>query len=233
MQAIILCGGRGTRLSALYPDRPKALVPVAGKPFLEWQIDWLLNNNIQSIFLASGYIGNRVQDWVQEQTFKKCVAVSVEPEPLGTGGALKYLAETIGDNLFFTLNGDSLLPKINFQEMEKAHRKSGALGTIAVTRIEDSARYGTVTFDNNGKILNFNEKGKSGPGWINAGIYLLEPSVLSVISPNKNVSLENEVFQDLTAEGNLLVFQAQPPLLDMGTPEGLQAMEQYLYQAAN
>ena len=228
MQAVILCGGRGTRLNALYPDRPKALVPVAGKPFLEWQIEWLLANKIESIVLATGYMGNKIREWIQRQAFSSRVSVSIEPKPFGTGGALKYPAATIGNKPFFALNGDSLLPELDFENIEITHRKSGALGTIAVTSIKDSGRYGAVLFDKKGKIVRFEEKKNRGAGWINAGIYLFEPAVLSAISPNKNVSIENEVFPSLAAEGKLFVFQAKPPLLDMGTPEGLKNMEIYL-----
>jgi NDP-sugar pyrophosphorylase family protein len=224
-KAIILLGGKGTRLSGLFPDLPKALVPVAGRPFLAWQLDWLFANNIKQVLLAAGYMGDKIRDWVRQQSFKDKVSVSIEPTPLGTGGALKYLASTISSNRFLTLNGDSLLPNLDYQQMEEAHRKSGALATIAVTSIEDSGRYGAVLFDNQCKIIKFEEKKNRGADWINAGIYLLEPAVLSAIGPNKNVSLENEVFPSLAAEGKMLVFQAKPPLLDMGTPEGLKNME--------
>jgi len=229
-QAIILLGGRGTRLNALFPDLPKALAPIAGRPFLAWQLDWLFANKVERVLLAAGYMGDKIKNWIKRQPFKDRVSVSIEPAPLGTGGALKYLANILGQNPFWTLNGDSLLPKLDYQQMEEAHRKSGALATIAVTAIEDSGRYGTVSFDNNGGIINFNEKGKSGAGWINAGIYLLEPSILSSISPNKNVSIETEVFPRLASEGKSFVFQAKPPLLDMGTPEGLKNMAAYLHR---
>jgi len=224
-QAVILLGGKGTRLHGLFPDLPKALVPVAGRPFLAWQLDWLFGRGFPSVLLAAGYMGDKIQNWIKQQPFKDRVSVSIEPAPLGTGGALKYLAGAIGNNLFLALNGDSLLPKLDYQRMEEAHRKSGALATIAVTSIEDSGRYGTVLFDKKGKIINFQEKANRGAGWINAGIYLLEPSILSAISPNKNVSIENEVFPSLAAEGKLFAFQSEPPLLDMGTPEGLKNME--------
>lgn len=229
-KAVILIGGKGTRLNGLFPDLPKALVPVAGKPFLAWQLDWLFNNNILSVLLAAGYLGDKIRAWIQQPSFNDRVSVSIEPEPLGTGGALKYLADAFGRNPFWTLNGDSLLPELNFHEMEEAHRKAGALATIAVTTIKDSARYGTVLFDNKGKIIKFHEKKNRGAGWINAGIYLLDPSVLSAISPNKNISIETEVFPDLAAEGKLFVFKVKPPLLDMGTPEGLKNMESYLHR---
>ena len=224
-KAVILLGGKGTRLSGLFPDLPKALVPVAGRPFLAWQLDWLFSRGFSTVLLAAGYMGDKIREWVRQQSFNDRVSVSIEPEPLGTGGALKYLAATIGKNLFLTLNGDSLLPKLDYQQMEETHRKSGALATIAVTSIEDSGRYGAVLFDNKGKIIRFEEKKSSDAGWINAGIYLFEPAVLSAINPNKNVSIENEVFPSLAAEGKLFVFQAKPPLLDMGTPEGLKNME--------
>jgi len=218
-------------LCGLFPDLPKALVPVAGRPFLAWQLDWLFSRGFPSVLLAAGYMGNKIRDWAGQQPFKDNVSVSIEPAPFGTGGAIKYLSDTIGNNLFLTLNGDSLLPELDYQQMEATHRKSGALGTIAVTSIEDSGRYGTILFDNNGKIIKFEEKTNRGAGWINAGIYLLEPSILSAISPNKNVSIENEVFPQLAAEGKLSVFQSKPPLLDMGTPEGLKNMKNYLAKA--
>lgn len=224
-KAIILLGGKGTRLSGLFPDLPKAMVPVAGRPFLAWQLDWLFKQGISSVLLAAGYMGDKIQNWIKQQPFKDRVLVSIEPTPLGTGGALKYLADTIGNNPFLTLNGDSLLPKLDYQQMQEFHRKSGAVGTIAVTSIEDSGRYGAVLFDAKGKIIKFEEKKKRGAGWINAGLYLLEPSILSAISPNKNVSIENEVFPALAAEGKMFAFQSKPPLLDMGTPEGLKNME--------
>lgn len=230
-KAVILLGGKGTRLRKLFPDIPKALAPIAGRPFLAWQLDWLFSNNIFSVLLAAGYKGDKIREWVRQGSFHDRASVSIEPESLGTGGALKYLASLLGQNPFWTLNGDSLLPKLNFQKMAEARRKSGALATIAVTTIKDSERYGTVLFDNKGKIIKFHEKKNRGAGWINAGIYLLEPSILSAISPNKNVSIENEVFPDLVTEGKLFVFQVKPPLLDMGTPEGLKNMESYLRQA--
>lgn len=229
-QAVILLGGKGTRLRGLFPDIPKALAPVAGHPFLAWQLDWLFNNKISSALLAAGHLGDKIRDWSRQQSFNDRLSVFIESEPLGTGGALKYLENIIGRNQFWTINGDTFLPGLNFQKMEEAHRQSGALATIAVTSIENAGRYGAVLFDSKGKISRFEEKMNRGAGWINAGVYLFEPSFLSAISPDKNVSVENEVFPSLAAEGKLFAFQSKPPLLDMGTPEGLKNMEHYLRQ---
>ena len=228
IKAIILLGGKGTRLSALFPDIPKALAPVAGRPFLEWQIDWLIHNNIRTILLASGYLGDKIEYWVKQQPFNDQVSVSIEPMPLGTGGAVKYAVQSGAKESFWVLNGDSLLPDLNFAYMEKAHHESCAMGTIAVTTMKDSGRYGTIASDKSGKITRFEEKKNRGSGLINAGVYLLNPAILPVIAPDKNVSIENEIFPTLAAEGKLSVFQAKPPLLDMGTPKGLKNMENYL-----
>jgi NDP-sugar pyrophosphorylase family protein len=227
-QAVILLGGKGTRLSALYPDIPKALIPVAGKPFLRRQIDWLFNNGILSISLAAGYRGGQISEWLRQQNYGKEIRVSIEPQALGTGGGLKYLENMTSGPTFWALNGDSLLPNLNFSLMEKHHRQSGAWATLAVTTIEDAGRYGTILFDRNDKITSFNEKGESGRGWINAGVYLIEPRLLTVIEPNQPVSIEHEVFPRLVPQGKLSVFRSDPPLLDMGTPEGLAVMENYL-----
>jgi len=224
-------------LSGLFPDRPKALVPVAGRPFLAWQLDWLFSRGFTSVLLAAGYLGDKIRDWVGQQSFRDKVQVFIEPALHGTGGGLKYLENMVCCDSFWAFNGDSLLPNLDFKLMEETHRKSVALATLAVTTMEDAARYGTILFDDKGekgekgkkgKIINFNEKGTSGPGWVNAGIYLLEPALLSVIIPGKPVSIEKEVFPKLVSTDKLFVFKSAPPLLDMGTPEGLKNMENYL-----
>lgn len=226
--AVILIGGRGTRLSGLSPDLPKALVPVAGRPFLAWQLDWLFRNKVPSVILAAGYMGDKIRDWVRQQKFKDRVEVIIESKPLGTGGALKFAAKLLAQNNFWAVNGDSLLPELNFQDMHKNHLQSGAMGTIAVTRIEDCERYGALSFDNKGKITIFNEKSRKSAGWINGGIYLFNASVSAAISPDQNISIEKEIFPALAARGDLFAHQSSPPLLDMGTPEGLKTMESYL-----
>lgn len=215
-------------MRALFPDLPKALVPVAGRPFLAWQTEWLFRNNISCALLAAGRLGEMIETWAGQQPFHKRLKVLIEPAPLGTGGAIKHALPAAGKTPFWVLNGDSLLPELDFGGMEKAHCQSGALATIAVTAIEDSGRYGAVLFDGNGKIIRFEEKKSRQAGWINAGVYLMDPAVFSVIGAGKNTSIENEIFPRLAAGGKIFVFQTNPPLLDMGTPEGLENMAAYL-----
>jgi len=227
-QAIILLGGKGTRISHLYPDLPKALIPVAGKSFLAWQLDWLFRNNIHQVLLAAGYKAEKIQAWVKQQTFKDKIKVMIEKQALGTGGAIKFAGRSLGSGAFLALNGDSILPELDFQKMAETHRKSKASATIAVAPIENAGRYGTVLFDNAGRIIKFEEKKSRTAGWVNGGVYLIEKRLLDVMPSNKMVSLEIEIFPRLAADGKLSVFQCAPPLLDMGTPEGLKNTENYL-----
>ena len=193
-QAILLLGGRGTRLSQLYPDRPKALAPVAGRPFLAWQIDWLRRGGITNIHLAAGYKSNVVTDWLQDQRNMRDVTLSVEPEPLGTAGALKFCEPHLQGDLFYVLNGDSLTPHLNFAAMSEAAEQGTSSLTIAVTPIESAGRYGTVEFDDHHRITAFREKSERAAGWINAGVYMVHRDILSRIPAGKNVSLELDLF---------------------------------------
>lgn len=222
MHAIILLGGLGTRLQQLYPDRPKALVPIAGKPILLWQIEWLKRWGINDIHLAAGYKADVLQQWLNQHDLAS-VSISVEPTPLGTGGGLKWAAQQLRAPSFFVLNGDSLMPNLDFHKMQQAHT---ATLSIAITKIEEAGRYGTVEFDNANHITAFREKAQREAGWINGGVYLINNDVLSMI-PERS-SLETDLFPKLAATGSITAFPAPPPLLDMGTPDGIAAMESYL-----
>ncbi len=226
-QAVILLGGQGTRLRALYPDRPKALVLVAGRPFIEWQIAWLRRGGIGAIHCAAGHLAAQIEAWAQEQAD---VTVSREPEPLGTGGALKFVGPYIQSDPFYVVNGDTLLPGLDFQRLEKQHQTCSKAWkiSIAVSRVAAAGRYGTVEFDAAGRITAFLEKAERAAGWINGGIYLLDGLALSALPAARCCSLETECFPSLVADGRLVACPADPPTLDMGTPEGLAEMEHHL-----
>lgn len=266
--AIILLGGKGTRIAALYGDRPKCLVPVAGKPFLQWQLEWLKRGGVRRVHLAAGHMADVLVKWLETDAPKDMeITYSVEPEPRGTGGAIKYVEPWISGEMFFVLNGDSLTPNLNFQALEIQHGKrsnnwnfskasvhdqrlgkslalptddqTGGRGsrraasaeqliTIAVTRIEKTGRYGTVEFDAQDRVTAFLEKADRESGWINTGIYCVSRKVLEHIAPDQNISIETALFPALAAQDHLGVFRTDPPMLDMGTPEGLQEMGFYL-----
>ncbi len=227
-QAVILLGGRGTRLSALYPDRPKALVPVAGRPFIEWQMDFLHRGGIRNIHLAAGHMADAIEAWAGGQN-DVGLTVSREPSPLGTAGAIKFVEPHLRSDPFLVINGDTLLPNANFQSLEKCHADfSNAWITILVAHMSESGRYGTVEFGADGTINAFREKASRSEGWINAGIYLVSKKVLQTIEPGRNVSIETDVFPALAEKKLLRACPCEGPLLDMGTPEGWTAMNDHL-----
>jgi NDP-sugar pyrophosphorylase family protein len=273
VQAIILLGGKGTRLSRLFPDRPKALAPVAGKPFLQWQLAWLARRGVRAIHLAAGHLADRISAWLDEQATAASeggrwevegadgkvggggdrgkggwwrvegggatldvgrsgsplmVTLSVEPAPLGTGGGLKYVESHVCSDPFLVLNGDTLLPNLDLAALEQAHRQARPVATLAAARLRQTGRYGTIEVDKQNRIRAFLEKAERSEGLVNGGVYLAERSLLAAIEPGKTLSLETDIFPALAAQGRLQAFPVPPPLLDMGTPEGLAAMEQYL-----
>ena len=243
MQAIVLCGGKGTRLSALYADRPKILAPVADRAFIEWQLEWFARGGVTDIHLAGGYMADVLRGWLESHALAMPgepgyslrfsgkdlrVTISEETVPLGTGGGLKFVESFIRSDPFFVVNGDSLMPNLDFGAMADRHAQAGEGITLAVTRIEESGRYGTVEFDNSGRVTAFREKASRTEGWINGGVYLMPRAALSDIPAEKAVSIETDLFPVFAGIGRLRAFPVGPPLLDMGTPEGIRNMETYL-----
>ena len=234
MQAVILCGGKGTRLSALYADRPKILVPIAGRPFLTWQLEWLARGGVTDVHLAAGHLADVLQKWMAENSCGLRLTISTEPAPLGTGGGLKFVEPHLVADPFLVLNGDSLMPRLAFQALEKQHAafsnpwKSAGAATLAVTRIAEAGRYGTVEFDAARRITAFREKASRSEGFINGGVYLMDRALLAAIEPGKSISIETDTFPALAAAGRLQAVEFPQPLLDMGTPEGIRAMENFL-----
>jgi NDP-sugar pyrophosphorylase family protein len=235
--AVILLGGKGTRLAAHYPDRPKALVPVAGRPFLEWQLDWLRANGISRVLLAAGHLADVLERHLAARPPDGLdIALSREPAPLGTGGALQYVEPQLSSDPVLVLNGDTLTPNLEFSTLWKTFfhsmENSGGFfphcGKLFVTPIEEAGRYGTVEFGDDGFITAFREKAERAAGFVNAGLYLLPRALIAAIPAGRAVSLETEVFPALVAQKTLLALPCPPPLLDMGTPDGLAAMERHL-----
>jgi len=243
-QAVILVGGEGTRIRALYPELPKALIPVAGRPFLAWQLAYLAQSGVDHVHLAAGYRADVLADWLARyaspfvapgtQTRVR-VTLSVEPRPLGTGGGLRHAAAALDDAPFWMLNGDSLVPGLDLAAMDRVVQGDAARDTapppaavIAVVPVPEAGQYGVVEFDTAHRITSFREKAAVQGGWVNAGIYHLTPAAVAGIPRDQPISLEREIFP-LWAEKKLLrAYPAPPPLLDMGTPEGLRRLQQHL-----
>ena len=236
-QAVILVGGLGTRLAGEFPDIPKALVPVNGRPFLEWQLDWLKKNGITRVLLAAGYQADVLERYLAARKPDGLdIVLSREPEPLGTGGALKFVEPQLAGDPVLVLNGDSLVPNLDFStvwkkvfhSVEKSGKSFPCCGKLFVTPIAEAGRYGTVESDADGCVTAFREKAERAAGFVNTGIYLLPRALIAAIPAGRAVSIETETFPALAAQRQLVALPAPPPLLDMGTPEGLAAMEKHL-----
>lgn len=236
-QAVILLGGKGTRIAAQFPGLPKCLVPVAGRPFLEHQLDWLRRNGVTRVLLAAGHLSDVLEAHLAARPPDGLdLVLSREPLPLGTGGALQYVEPLLASDPVLVLNGDSLTPRLEFSTLWKTggeffhtvEKKFPQCGKLFVAPIEDSGRYGTVEFDADGFVTAFREKAQRADGFVNTGIYLLPRSIVAAIPAGRPVSIETEIFPALAARRQLVAIPAPPPLLDMGTPDGLAALESFL-----
>lgn len=228
---ILLCGGLGTRLQGLFPDVPKALAPIAGRPFIEWQLEWLAGLGVSAVHIAAGFRAEQIESWYRAAVrLPVKVGFSREPNPLGTGGAIAFAARHLpwSEN-YLVMNGDTLLPNLSLDAMYRAHGGGDQALTMAVTSIPDASRYGMVICDDQGMASGFLEKSQEvRPGTVNGGVYVMRRSVIAMIPDGTACSLEKEVFPSLVRQRNLCCVQVPPPLLDMGTPDGHAAMTEFM-----
>ncbi len=175
MEAIILAGGLGTRLAARLHNIPKSMAPVAGRPFLEILLSQLRRAGCTRAILSVGHLHETIEDHFGTEFRGMGVDYAVESVPLGTGGAIRAALAQARENSVLVLNGDTFLDA-DYAAMLRLHEQEGTPLTIAVTHCVDVARYGGVVIhgDSEGlRVSGFQEKGRTGPGWINAGAYAL------------------------------------------------------------
>ncbi|MFV1992112.1 MAG: NDP-sugar synthase, partial [Acidimicrobiales bacterium] len=225
MRAIVLVGGLGTRLRPLTDTRPKQMLPIAGRPMIERVVQHLALHGVDEVILSLGY---RPDAFEKAYPDGLCVGMKVsfvvEDEPLGTAGAIRFAAVRANiDDTFLVLNGD-VLTDLDITSLVAYHRDRLAEGTLNLTRVDDPSRFGVVDTDENGRVLQFVEKPppeEAPTHYINAGTYVLEPSVLDVIPAGRAVSIERETFPYLVDSGGLFANQSDAYWIDTGTPETL------------
>lgn len=222
MKAVVLVGGEGTRLRPLTYHTVKAMVPVLDRPFLEYLLRHLASHHVDEVILAMGYKPDSIKSYFARACgFRPKLVYSIEPEPLGTAGAVKY-AEKYLDDTFFVLNGD-VFTTVDLTAMLRFHKESRAKITIAVTPAEDPTRFGVIETDNQHRIKRFIEKPRRDQvttNNINAGIYILEKDVLAHIPSGKRVMFEHDVFPALlNAAEPLYAYQVDAYWIDIGTLE--------------
>jgi len=223
VQAIVLVGGEGTRLRPLTETVPKPALTLVDRPFLAYMIEWLAAHGVDEVVLACGFLPDVLREALVGEEERAGVSISyvVEPERRGTAGAIRFAADELGERLedrFLALNGD-VLTDLDLTALLRAHAGSGAGATIALHPVQDSSAYGLVRTDPGGKVLEFTEKtGDAVPGEINAGMYVLERSVLDLIPPGEEVSIERDVFPRLVGKG-LYGLRLDGYWMDIGTPQ--------------
>lgn len=223
MKALILAGGFGTRLRPLTYTRPKHLLPIANRPHIEHVLDMLLASDVKEVVLLTSYLADAFASVNQSITDRGMMLDIVhEVEPLDTAGALKNAEAVVGDETFLAFNGD-ILSDLDLRPVLDRHFSRSAEGTIVLTPVDDPSSFGVVPVDEEGKVLGFFEKpppGEAPTNLINAGIYVLEPSVLARVPPHQSYSAERQLFPELAAAGRLFaVPMTDAYWMDIGTPE--------------
>lgn len=222
MKAVILVGGEATRLRPLTCNTPKIMIPVLNRPFFEHLVSYLKKHNIVDIILAVGKSPEQVQDYFGDGSKLGIrLTYSIENLPLGTAGAVKN-AERLLDDSFVVLNGD-IFTDIDLSRMMRLHHKNKAIASLALTPVEDPTIYGVVETDSEGRVRRFIEKpsrDKVTTNMINAGIYILEPDILSYIAPSTFSMFERDVFPPLLEKGQIVYgYPFQDYWIDIGTPD--------------
>lgn len=221
MQALILVGGEGTRLRPLTSTVQKAVVPLVGQPFLGYMLEWLRRHEVDDVVLSCGFLADGVKAVLGDgERFGVKLTYVQEPEPLGTGGALKYAEDLLAER-FFMLNGD-VLTDIDLTAQLAQHERTGARATLALVPVADPSAYGLVPLNDDLSVREFLEK--PGPdeafegNLINAGAYIIEREVLAGMAPaGTNISIERDVFPTLVGDG-LYGCPSERYWFDIGTP---------------
>ena len=223
MKALLLAGGFGTRLRPLTYTRPKHLLPITNRPHIEHVFDLLLTHDIDEIILTTSYLAEAFDDTrrsVAERGLR--LRVTHEEVALGTAGAVKNAEEEIGDETFMVFNGD-VLTDVDLDRLLDFHVDNRAEATILLTPMEDPSAFGVVPTDADGRVTGFIEKPpreEAPTNLINAGVYVLDPSVLQRIPPGKEWSVERALFPEMVADGaRVFALSTDAYWMDVGTPE--------------
>jgi mannose-1-phosphate guanylyltransferase len=222
VKAVVLVGGEGTRLRPLTFTTPKQLLPVAGRPMIERVVDHLARHGIDEAVLSMGY---QPDAFLRAYPDGCCAGVKLtyatEPEPLDTAGGIAFAARRAGiAETFVAVNGD-VLTELDLTALVNFHHTRAGAATIALTPVDDPSRFGVVVTEGAGRVLAFIEKpprGEAPTNLINAGTYVLEPSVLDRIPSGRRASVEREVFPSLVSDGALFALASEATWVDAGTP---------------
>lgn len=229
MRAVVLVGGFGTRLRPLTYSVPKPMLRVGHVAIIERLVANLVRGGVTDVTLALGF---KPEPFLEAFPDGTCAGATlhyaVEPEPLDTAGAIRFAADATGiDDTFVVANGD-VLTDLDIAALVRFHREQGADATLHLIAVDDPSAFGVVALDDQGRIERFVEKpapGTAPSNLINAGTYVLEPSVLARIPAGQKVSIERVTFPEIVAEGAIFGMATDDYWIDTGKPD--------LYLAAN
>jgi NDP-sugar pyrophosphorylase family protein len=219
---VVLVGGEGTRLRPLTNTIPKQLLPVVEQTMIERVLSHLAAHGVEEAVLSLGYRPDAFfSAFPEDRASGVRLVYAVEPAPLDTAGAIAFAAAHGGiDDTFLVLNGD-VLTDLDVGGLLRFHRQRGAEASISLTPVEDPSAFGVVPTDADGRVLAFIEKpepGRAPTNLINAGTYVLEPSVLDLIDHERRVSIERETFPAMVEAGRLFALASDTYWIDAGTP---------------
>lgn len=216
MEAIILAGGFGTRLSMVVSDVPKPMAPINGRPFLEYLLDDLNEKGINRVILAVGYKKEIIKSHFKKKYKNIDIIYSDEDIPLGTGGAIKKALILAKDENIFIINGDTFFD-VDLKEMYQFHKKNSSKLTLAIKEMEKFDRYGSLILEGD-KIIKFEEKKCVDKGYINGGIYLIKKELLNK-EEKESFSFEKDILENKKFQIEKYGYKSEGYFIDIGIPE--------------
>ena len=227
--AIVLCGGAGTRLRSVTGDAPKSLAMIGGRPFLDILLHQLRRHGFKRVILAVGYQRELIRSYLGDGDDVQSLRYSVETSPLGTGGALRNALDLVQSDAALIVNGDSYTDA-DLEAFVRDFVETEADVSVLVVPADCRVDCGLVAVDDAGRVLGFREKqSASGRQYVNAGIYIMSERVLSEIRPNAPISLESDLFPRWLAESkHIRAFLYDGECVDIGTPERYESAQTIL-----
>ena len=217
-EAIILAGGLGTRLRSAVPDLPKCMAPVAGKPFLHYVMTYLQQQGVDKFIFSLGYMNDAIESFLAENYPPACYQVSVEEEPLGTGGAIKLACKLATEKNILVLNGDTLF-SVDLEKLAMDHKASNADCTLSLKPMHEFDRYGVVELSAENRVISFKEKQFYQSGLINGGVYALSVSSFLKEPLPQKFSFEKDYLEQYYRERNIYGLAQDEYFIDIGIPE--------------
>ena len=225
-KAIVLAGGRGERLQSIIPNLPKPMASVGGRPFLEYILDRLVDAGVTDVILSVGYRAETIQEHFGNSYRTVTLRYSIETNALGTGGALVLALKGEDSSPVLVLNGDTLV-EVDYEALGAWYDHVVSSMGVVLCRVSDVSRYGSVVLSGD-RVVEFMEKGKNGPGLINAGMYVIRPTIFSLYQCGECFSFETDFLQRFCTKLEPRSFVTDGYFIDIGTPEDYQRAQREL-----